>query len=255
MVLDEHNTERRRMEAAILAEACAQIDARFDPSRDYFLVVFSATWHPGVIGIVASRLAKKYRLPTAVIAINEKGEGRGSCRSIEDFSMVEALDQCASFLGHHGGHPMAAGFSIQADRIASFSEAINELARIHLQGRDLLEPVRVDCELSLDNLDKALYDLIENMAPFGMGNPKPVFSVGGSGLQVTNKRLVGRLHTRLTVTDGQLKMNGIYFNHLPEDIPEGNASVALNLQLNRFNGNTQLEFNVLDIVSQQAQQK
>jgi len=249
LLLDEHNTERRRMEAAMLAEACEQIDARFDPAHDFFLVVSSNAWHPGVIGIVASRLSKKYRRPTAVIAIDEKGEGRGSCRSIEDFNIVEALNQCETLLGHHGGHPMAAGFSIQADRIASFSEAINDLARRHLEGRDLREPVRIDCGLSLGELNRELYQLIETLAPFGMGNPKPVISTGGPGVQVSSKRLVGQKHTKLTITDGQDRINGIYFNCLPEAIPEGDVCVALTLQLNHFNGNTQLECNVLDITS------
>ncbi|MDD2236352.1 MAG: single-stranded-DNA-specific exonuclease RecJ [Kiritimatiellae bacterium] len=246
-ILDEHNTERRRLEASILAEACSQIDARLDPVHDFFLVVSSNTWHPGVIGIVASRLAKKYRRPTAVIAVDEKGEGRGSCRSIEDFNIVEALNQCESFMGHHGGHPMAAGFSIHKDRIASFSEAINELARRHLEGRDLRESVRIDCELGLGDLDRELYRRIETLAPFGMGNPKPVISVGGPGVQVISKRLVGQKHTRLSVTDGRNRTSGIYFNCLPEDIPEGDVCVALTLQLNHFNGNTNLEMQVLDI--------
>lgn len=246
--LDQHNKMRRQVEAIILKEACEQIDACFNPARDYFLVAASSSWHPGVIGIVSSRIAKKYRRPSAVIAIDEAtGEGRGSCRSLESFNMAEALEQCEELLGHHGGHPMAAGFSIARDNIPVFRQAINEIARNRLEGLDLRDVVHVDLDVTLSELTGELCDLIDGLHPFGMGNPKPVLALRKRGIVMVNKKIVGSRHTRLTVDDGTARINGIYFNNLPDDIPEGEVHVAFTIQMNSYNRPAVPEVNILDV--------
>jgi single-stranded-DNA-specific exonuclease len=245
-LLDAHNRERQQVEAETVKEAMAMIDARFEPMRDYGLVVAHGGWHPGVVGIVASRLARHYRRPVAVIALDEATEtGRGSCRSVEDFDMVEGLNACARHLVKYGGHAMAAGLEIEAGHLEAFTRAFNEVARAKLDGEDLRERVVVDAWVELPDLTRELFDAVERLRPFGVGNPRPIWAV--AGVEVALKQLVGGKHCRLTVTDGTNRMSGIFFGCIPDDVPEGRVDVAFALQLNRFRGEETLEMQVKDV--------
>lgn len=250
--LNACNTERRQVEESILSQACQQIEMNDGWQNKYFLVASSEAWHPGVIGIVASRIVQKYRRPAAVITIDRDGAGRGSCRSIECFDLLQAIEQLSSYLDRYGGHPMAAGFSIQKHQIESFTKAINDLAVKKLVNQDLREILAIDCVISLSEIDHNLYRWMDQLGPFGMQNKYPVFAAMDPGIRIIDRKAVGQKHTRLSVTDGSHKINGICFNRLPNDIPEGNLSIAFHLQINDYNYAQQVELQIIDMCANEA---
>ncbi len=248
-LLNAFNLERRKMEERILNEACEQIEMSKTAKERIFLIVQSKNWHPGVIGIVASRLVQKYYRPTAVISFDENGLGRGSARSIESFNLVESIEAFSYCLEKFGGHPMAAGFSIKEAKLEEFSELINTYASQKLGQHDLHPVVHVDCTLFMREFDEVLYQWVEQLEPFGTKNSKPVFAFCDEQVFVTEKKLVGQKHTRVTITDGSHFVRGIYFNHQPHEIPEQHqhVKIAFSAQLNTFRDTAQLEMQIVDI--------
>ena len=168
--LDRANAERQAVERQILEEALAQAESRRD-SRG--LVLHSDSWHPGVIGIVASRVVERFHRPTILIAVRD-GCGRGSARSIEGFHMVEALGACAEHLQKFGGHRAAAGLSVDAERLPAFREAFAAVAAERLSEEDLVARCRIDAVLSPREVDARAVEAISRLGPFGAGNPEPV---------------------------------------------------------------------------------
>ncbi len=246
--LDAANRDRQQIEARIVEEAMQSIDATFKPDTHYGLVVASREWHPGVIGIVASRLCARYSRPAIVIAIDETGLGRGSCRSVSGFNMVEGLTECAEVLERFGGHAMAAGLQIAEDRVDElrirFDQAVQACVTI-----DQLRPVqRIDGWLSLRDADWPLVECLERMAPFGLGNPRPVWAVRGATL-LGEPRVVGQKHLKMTVLEGNQKLDAIAFNMADREIPDGPLDIAFQLNRNVFAGRETMQMNVQDIVA------
>ncbi|MEK7334025.1 MAG: single-stranded-DNA-specific exonuclease RecJ, partial [Candidatus Binatota bacterium] len=172
--LDEHNCERQAMEAQVLEEALSQVDA--DPllKERYSIVLGREGWHPGVLGIVASRIVERFHRPTVVIAFSQ-GAGKGSARSIRGFHMVEGLRCCADFLEKFGGHEYAGGLSIKQEKFPSFLTRFEEIARNSLAPEDLIPVLEVDAELEFSEIGLSLVRHIETLKPFGIGNPEPLF--------------------------------------------------------------------------------
>lgn len=174
--LDAGNRERQRIEReqaeAALARAARVVQERDAPA----LVLGDAAWHPGVIGIVAARVAETFHRPVALVAI-EGGEGRGSARSFGGVRLHEALDRCADHLLTHGGHAFAAGFTMRADRLDAFREAFE--AAVRGQAADGPGPLEVDAELPLEAIHAPLAQEIELLRPFGAGNREPLFCAYG----------------------------------------------------------------------------
>ncbi len=181
--LDRLNRERQEVEEQILQRALEIMDGRPEmmtpsagrPQGCHSLVVAGAGWHRGVIGIVAQRLVERFYLPTLVIAI-EDGIGHGSGRSIAGFHMVEALDQARDLFDRYGGHAQAAGFSLPADRISELEARFESYARGKLRAEDLEPVLRLDAEVSLADVDQKLYEALQQLEPYGVGNPTPVFA-------------------------------------------------------------------------------
>jgi single-stranded-DNA-specific exonuclease len=158
-------------------------------------------WHPGVIGIVASRVVEQVHRPTVMIALDGDAEGKGSARSIPGFHLYDAMHACAHHLVRFGGHRAAAGCSIRRERVDAFRAAFNEQARAGLTDDLLVPEVRIDLEVGLDEADARLLGLIRHMAPCGQGNPTPVFAA--RGVRISGyPRLVGRNHLKLTLPPG-----------------------------------------------------
>lgn len=195
--LDQANRDRREQEAAILADAIRLIeDAHSHPTP--CIVLAAPGWHRGIIGIVANRLVERYYRPTALISTDpETGIGRGSCRSIPCFNIHEALLECSDYLIEFGGHAHAAGFSIAADAIPSFREALNKAAMERLNPEDLVPSVAIDAEIALADLDRQLLQTFADMEPFGHGNDEP--RLGTFGVPVRSSRRIGKdgAHLRL----------------------------------------------------------
>lgn len=177
MELNEENTQRQLLERNILALAEQQLQS-IDIARKHVLVLSGEGWHPGVIGIVASRIVDKYYRPVVVIGIQD-GKGKGSCRSIRGFHMYEALTACHDLLTAFGGHAQAAGLSIPAANISALSDALEQYAVQHMQPDDFVPSVDIEAELPMEKIDFQLIHELEKLAPFGAGNTRPLFGCRG----------------------------------------------------------------------------
>lgn len=171
--LSEHNEARQREERQTLEQAEEMLAAEVDLAREKVIVLGSEHWHPGVIGIVASRLLERYHRPVLLVAISD-GLGKGSGRSITALNLWEGLRRCAPLLTRFGGHHYAAGFGIEASRIAELRQRINEVADECLTQDDLVRCIEVDAQASIEELALDAVSGLDRLAPFGMGNPVPV---------------------------------------------------------------------------------
>ena len=182
--LDRHNRERRETEARVLAEALAQIEERRLQDR-WSIVVGGRGWHPGVVGIVASRIVERFHRPTVVVGL-DRGEGKGSGRSIRGFHMVRAMDRCAALLERYGGHEHAGGLSIREENLDPFAEGFEAAAREFLSEQDLAPYLDVDAEVDFGQLSLGLARQMRLLGPFGVGNPEPVLQT--RGVEVCERR-------------------------------------------------------------------
>lgn len=209
--LEEANTRRKAVDRAMLDEALALLEGTYDPARDRAVVLAARGWHPGVIGIVASRVVERLHRPALLIAIPDgDGTARGSARSIPGFDLLESVRACGAHLERFGGHAAAAGFDIRPDRIDAFRAAFGERARAMLPDAPHPE-LRVDLELRLADATAELARYLPHAGPFGVGNPTPVFVA--RGIRVRGARAVGSdgRHLRLTLADGDTELAGIGF--------------------------------------------
>jgi single-stranded-DNA-specific exonuclease len=243
--LDRANRERQDVEAMILEEAEAQLQASFDAARDFGLVLAGRDWHPGVVGIVASRIANRYRRPAVVIGLDESGGGRGSCRSIEGFHLVRHLEQCAAHLVKFGGHAMAAGLEIEASAVEAFRRAFNSAAASTLAGQDLRPVQAIDAWLSLGDAEERLMEGLDRMKPFGLGNPTPVWAVRGVHV-LGEPRVVGGKHLKLRVAAGATVRDCIAFQMADRKLPPGDLDIAFTLQRDTYQGRRSIQLNLSD---------
>ncbi len=243
--LNEANQDRQQTEARIVAEAQTWMEQHFVADRDYGVVLAGADWHPGVIGIAASRICAQYSRPTVVIGIDEDGCGRGSCRSVAPFDMVAGLQTCADSLIRFGGHTMAAGLQIATEQIETFRQQFNAAvqARVTL---DALRPrQKVDAWITLNEADWTLLEILERMDPLGIGNPKPVWAVKGVRLLGAPRR-VGKNHLKMSVLGGNTRLDAIAFGLADRPIPDGPLDIAFQLNRNRFRDRETLQMVVQD---------
>ena len=233
--LDQQNRERRATEDEVLAFAEAQVATCFEADRDAAIVVGDAGWHPGVIGIVASRLMRRYHRPTFVIGFDETGLGKGSGRSIEGLCLVKALAHCTDFLEKHGGHSMAAGLTLDQRRFQEFRAAFCECARRHLSGEQLQPRLAIDAELSLPEIDFELLSAHDRLQPFGMGNPQPLFVARGVTL-AAEPRILKEKHRSVILRQRGVEQRAIWFGSAREELPRLPWDVAFRLERNEYQG-------------------
>ncbi|HXG52142.1 MAG TPA: single-stranded-DNA-specific exonuclease RecJ [candidate division Zixibacteria bacterium] len=176
--LEAHNQERRKLESEVLKQALAQADAAGGAAERFSLVVGGEGWHPGVLGIVASRVVEKYYRPAVVIGF-DRGFGKGSARSIRGFHMVEGFRACGALLEKFGGHEYAGGLTIREENFARFAEAFEESARQRLSPEDLEPPLEIDAEIDFSLIGGGLARDLESLKPFGIGNPEPLLLTRG----------------------------------------------------------------------------
>ena len=244
--LHRANAERQTTENRILEEAAARFQADPAYANEPVLVVWGKHWHPGVIGIVASRLVETYGKPAFVISVDDDGNAKGSCRSIPGFSLYEALQHCADTLTKFGGHTLAAGFSLTEEAIPAFRAAMNAYAA----GCEDFQPVlRLDCLLNPKNLSAAVLQSLQYMEPFGASNPAPVF--GLFDMTVTGiKPLGGNKHIRLSLSKGSVNLAAVKFGQSTADFPFAvgdKIDLAVKLERNEYMGQTNLSIQVKDI--------
>lgn len=216
--LCELNRERQDTESALMEVAQAQIGAVCDLSRDRVLVLAGKDWHPGVIGIVASRLCERYGMPTIMISIGEDGIGKGSGRSPEQMNLVDALAACEDTLVQFGGHALAAGLTIQAENIPLFRERINAYAATMLTEEDRIRPIQVDAELGPMDLTLRQAKELLLLEPFGTSNPAPLFVLQQA--QLVEIKVMGRdcKHSRMRLKKDGIVVQAVCFGKNPEEL-------------------------------------
>jgi single-stranded-DNA-specific exonuclease len=246
--LEADNQWRRSVEGDTLREALAALEIGYDPDRDFGVVLAQSGWHPGVIGIVASRLVERLHRPVVMIALDENGEGKGSARSIHAFNLYEALRDCAGHLVRFGGHRVAAGCSIRAENVDAFRDAFNAVARERLTEDQLVPEVRIDLEMELRQADQELVRMLRHAGPFGAGNATPVFAA--RGVAVADHRIVGQGHLKMTLGAYGAKLDAIGFGMgARAQEPEFGRQlldVAFKLEENHFNGRTSIQAKLVD---------
>jgi single-stranded-DNA-specific exonuclease len=248
--LDAYNKERQNHEGLIRREAVEMLNRDFDSARDPVIVLGSRSWHHGVVGIVASRLMRQYYKPTFIVAIDEAGIGKGSGRSIDGVSLVEALRACKDDLLAGGGHAMAAGLSIEEGRLDSFRKNFAEYVLTHTTEDQRQPKLLYDAEISFDQLSLeflASYDLLQ---PFGSGNPQPVFISRGVGLSRPPLHMKNH-HLRFMLRQGYHEQDAVFFGGGEYPLPDPPWDVAFTIDRNTFRGRTTLQLIVQDVRSAQ----
>ena len=242
-LLDVQNRERQAVEKEICAAAEEQVASIFDPARDAAIVVGARDWHPGVLGIVASRLTRKHHRPTIVVGFDAAGVGKGSGRSIEGFSLVAALGCCTEWLDKYGGHEMAAGLAIREENFARFAEEFRRCAREQLSDADLQPRLEVDHELSLAELNPLLLRWHDALEPFGSANPQPVFFAREIEPAAPPETLKEK-HVVLRLRQRNRHARAIYFGAAEESLPPPPWDVAFRIHADEYQGERRLQLQV-----------
>ena len=237
--LEGLNVERQTIDQRILDEALGQVELA-DLDRDSSFVLAGDDWHPGVVGIVASRVVERYGRPAFLIAF-EGDVGRGSGRSISRFDLHSALLACGDLLERYGGHHMAAGLTIRRENLDAFRQRFGGIARGSLAPEDLGPEQRVDLELSLHEVTYELERLCRYLEPCGTGNASPVFGV--RGVRFAGRAVVGQGHLKGTLDDGTHRLPAIGFQWADRVPWLGDEPVdaAFRLELNEWNGQMSLQ--------------
>ena len=247
--LDGENLRRQEEEAAVVAAAKKMVTTDPEIGARSVIVVAGEGWHRGVVGIVASKLVDAFHRPAIVLSI-EGDVAHGSCRSISGFDMLGALERCAPLMTRFGGHRLAAGLTLDAARIRTLRLAINDVADETLGPEDLMPRLRIDADLAFRGITGRVASGVAAMAPFGAGNPRPVFSARRVEI-VDGPRKLKERHLKMA-----LKQEGRVFRAIAwraaeqhDFLAEHKAAldVAFSLEQNQFNGETYVELTLADL--------
>lgn len=245
-LLDSQNQARQQMERGIVEPLLADLESRFDSERDHVIVEGRDDWHPGVLGIVASRVMRAFHRPALILG-GGSAEWKGSGRSVEGFDMAAAFRECDSLLARHGGHSMAAGVTLKPENLAALREALNRIARRTLTPEQLVPELRLDALTDLGKVDWVLLEALNRLAPFGMGNPQVQFfatsvRVDGSVTRMGNN---GR-HLKCKVRDGFGCHEVVWWNAESNNFPAGEFDLAFVPGVSEFQGRRWLQLKCLD---------
>jgi len=246
------NDKRKSITLKILEEARQMVSEKIEIKKQKVLVLSSRGWHPGVIGIVASRIMEEFSQPVIMISVSE-GIGKGSGRNQGEFDFSKILSSCSELLQQYGGHQYAAGITISEEKIEPFSEKINYILRNNSLINQSDQPViNVESIIKYEDINWNLINLIEDMRPFGPGNPQPVF--GGYGYPVISWRKVGKekKHIKLSLGKPENPFDGIAFHLAGQSLEIKNENiidVAFQLTNNYWNGKNSIQLIVKDIKS------
>lgn len=245
------NIERRSLDEQITEQALAMIEADNGHKYAKSTVVYNENWHKGVIGIVASRLTETYYRPTIVLT-HANDLVTGSARSVKNFDVYDAIDQCAGLLEHFGGHKYAAGLSLKPENLVAFKKKFNDYVSANI-GDDMLIPeIEIDQLLEFDLITDKFYRILKQFAPFGPGNMSPVFQ-SDYVVDTGNSRVVGKNHLKLELmqqTSRSKAFSGIAFQkgHLYDQIKTGIPfSICYHIEENEWMGKSNLQLNIRDI--------
>ena len=245
--LEKLNRERQKIEADVVSDAVKAVNEQELPAA---LVLASRRWHVGVVGIAAARLVERFHRPTVVIAIDERGVGKGSARTIGGFDLYQGLAACQDLLDAFGGHPAAAGVTVQESRLDTFRDRFTAAVAEWTCGTPAVPTLHVDAEVQLSEVTATLIKEICAFHPFGAGNPEPTFAV--KGLEVMDSRTVGEKHLKMTVRQGRsLPFDSIGFGMkslLDRGIPARTpVDLAFLPELNHWNGYDRIQLRIRDL--------
>ena len=243
--ISEANAQRQAIEGDITKEAIDIIEKNSNIKNRRIIVVSGQEWHQGVIGIVASRLVERYGKPC--IVISQTGDvAKGSGRSIDGFSLYEALSYCGDMLVQYGGHILAAGLTVEASRVDEFREMINEYAKASVQP---VPQLVIDCKLNPANVSLDVLDAISSLQPFGADNPQPLF--GFYNMEITEVQPVGRgKHLKIVAKRRNFYITAMLFSTTPEEFPfsvSDKVDMAVKLYANEYKGTVKVNIQIKDI--------
>lgn len=247
------NRERQSIEKEILASIDEEVRRTPNIVNDKILVFAGKGWHQGVVGIAASRIKEIYDKPTIIIGIDDDGVARGSGRSVEGFSLCDAVFACSEHLTHYGGHPMAVGISLEKEKINDFRKAINAYCKDIKMPYNILH---IDCKLNPNQLDLSILDCLSYIEPCGASNPSPIFGLYNMTI-IATKEIGNGNHMRITLSrgQGQVPVYAVYFNHNFQSCSYRNGDivdVAVSLDRNIYNGQENLSVIIKDIKYSQS---
>jgi len=239
--LNRNNRERQAVEMETFVQAEAQLAETYDPARDWGIVLAGRNWHWGVIGIVASRLQKRYHRPTIIIGLNDEGMGKGSGRSIDGISIVKALQDCGSHLVLFGGHDMAAGLNIQTEKVDAFRAAFNQHVRAQAGAGDEVfqSTLELSGTISLPEVSDELYRKMVELAPFGRMNPEPVFLFEAISYLRPAKHF-GKNHVKLSLRGEKGEIEAVGFGLGQHDWGKPPARLAGTLDWDDYRNRVQI---------------
>ena len=248
--LDEENRRRQDIQEKVVNEALLKANAESDLSRDRAIVLAENGWHPGVIGIVASRIKEEFHRPAVIITIDNDGIGKGSARSISGFDLYEALTEVCGHLQNYGGHPMAAGLTLSEENIEDFKKAFLSFAESNLSEEDMKPRLKLDTEIRLNDINSRFVRFLELLGPYGPGNMRPKFAARNLKV-IGNPRVVGNgNHIRFRVKQEGTSFPTIGFNlseHYKDLINGSLVDLAFMVEVNEWRGKSTIQLNIKDI--------
>jgi single-stranded-DNA-specific exonuclease len=241
-ILNQENSKRQSIEEEIFLDAVSQIESNSGLLSSNSLVLASPNWHPGVIGIVASKIVERYQRPAILIAIGEDGIGKGSGRSVEGVNIYSALSECRELFEKFGGHELAAGMSIREENIDTFRKMLEKA--VEKSDGDFISKLKIDCIVDLADISDSVVSELDLLAPFGIGNPEPVLLAKSA--QVISQRLHKDKHLGFRIKQGERVFDAIWFN-LKEPVTVPNQiDVVFTPEFNTWNGKREIRLKVRD---------
>ncbi len=244
--LDGFNRKRQIMEKAIFNDLIEQIGNQVEPGKIGPLVFASPNWHPGVIGIVASRMVDRFGRPAILISLKD-GIGKGSGRSVADFNIYQGLKRCESLLISYGGHRYAAGISIREEDIENFSALLKEIVYENSPETDFTVCTTIDAQCNLTDINHDLLSQFDQLAPFGSRNPEPVLCV--RNVIVASPSIVGNNHLKMRVSSDGVSRNSIWFSNgqFLNDLSTAILDIVFTPQINIWNGSSDIQLKMKDV--------
>ena len=241
-ILNELNRRRQSLEGEVLEQAKGLIRQQALDRRPV-MVLGREGWHPGVLGIVAARLAEEFHRPVALVGLKE-GIGKGSGRSIPGYHLFQGLEACRQYFLKFGGHEAAAGFVIRQENLAALQADLEETFLAQTGELQLRPTLKVDAAVEFSDLDQGFYQHLERLRPFGPGNPEPVFMC--EGVECLTSRVVGERHLKVQLSQGGVVMEAIAFDQAPLHPLSGPLEVAFSTRFSTFMGQITPELMLLD---------
>jgi single-stranded-DNA-specific exonuclease len=244
--LDQQNRERQAVERDVTLQVEEWVDAHFDPNQHTTIVAGQQGWHQGVVGIVASRISRRWHRPALIIGFDDTGAGKGSGRSVDGMPLVEALGRCASLLDGFGGHDMAAGLSLQESQLTALRESFEVAVRQLISEEDLIPRLRLDAELDLGHANEEWLGMQDRLAPFGTGNAQPIlFSRGVS--PSSTPRVLKEKHLKIDLMSKGVRTQAIWFNGATGELPRPPWDVAYTVNRNTWQGRDEAQIQIVAV--------